>query len=315
MRKITATELMNRASPILFVGAPRSGTTITFEHFALHPDLAWISNYARIFPKFAPVNLLRRVLDNPLISLRGRKNQFGDLGWVNRYLPRPDESYEFWGAYACPDFAKSYLLNGSATEAEASDLREAMHKAQRYQGKSRITAKLTGPGRISYLHSIWPQMHVVHVIRDGLDVVRSLLNVGFWKNNGGYREPWWEGGLEDDELEAWRSRGSDPGELAAIQWRRIVETTRAEAQTLLAERYTELRYEHFLAHSVKEIERLYRHVYLPVEVVELPLLAPRNRTYDREWSPEYIMQLVECMQPVYSSLNYDIDARLAAATA
>ena len=98
------------AAPILFVGAPRSGTTACFEHFASHPNLAWVMNYARVLPGFPSINLLRRLLDNRFVSLLGKKNQFDDVAWFNRALPRPDEAYRFWNLHACENFDRRFLL-------------------------------------------------------------------------------------------------------------------------------------------------------------------------------------------------------------
>ncbi|MEM7220401.1 MAG: sulfotransferase [Pseudomonadota bacterium] len=292
-------------APILFVGAPRSGTTITFEQFASHPDLAWVTNYAKALPRVGAVNLVRRLVDNRFISLIGQKNQFNDAGWWNNYLPRPDESYPFWNAFACEGFDMGYLLGRDASTGEREALRSALEKVRRYQGRDRVTAKMTGPGRIQYLNSIWPDVYVVQVIRDGLGVVRSLLNVNFWKNRGGYEKPWWFGHDLEDELEVWRSEGSEPGALAALQWRHIIETSRREARELLGDRYIELKYESFLEDSVGGLRGLYEHVGLdPSHCDSIEALAARNKRYDDGWSDDYRESLIRWMEPVYSDLGY-----------
>jgi hypothetical protein len=290
--------------PILFVGAPRSGTTIIFEQYALHPDLAWVLNYARVFPRAPSVNLLRRVVDNRWLSLRGAKNQFGDLGLINKYLPRPDESYEFWTAHSNGEFARGYLLDQEATAQEASQLRQVVDATRRYQGRPRVTAKLTGPGRIGYLASVWPDVRIVHVIRDGLGVVKSLLNARFWKANGGFDKPWWSGGLQQTDLDCWDNHDRDPGVLAALQWRRIVETTRDEARRLNEGHYTEVRYEDFTTDPAAAIERVYRTTELDSECDPVIDLAPRNQKYQDDWDDAYRERLIECMQPLYGELGY-----------
>ena len=295
---------MSEPQPIFFIGAPRSGTTITFEQFASHPDLAWISNYSRAFPNFQPINLVRRVFDNPLFQIRGKKNQFGDAPFLNKYLPRPDESYEFWNTHGCVDFDLNYLLGETASEKERNALRNSLAKLQRYQGKSRVTAKLTGPGRIGYLNSVWPEMRVVHVIRNGLDVVRSLLNVPFWEKGGGFERPWWKGGLNPEELARWEDSGKDPAALAALQWRTIIERTREEAHELLGDRYVELRYESFLEDSKDQLESIYDSVGLDVELSELEVLEARNKNYGDNWNSEERRVLQSWMDPVFTDLGY-----------
>ncbi len=289
----------------MFVGAPRSGTTIVFEQFALHPDLAWVLNYARNAPRLPSINLLRRLVDNRWINLRGAKNQFGDLGLWNKYLPRPDESYELWTAHSNAQFARGYLLGQRATERERRQLRKVIEATRKYQGHPRITAKLTGPGRVRYLSSVWPETYIVNIIRDGLDVVKSLLNVAFWKSQGGLEQPWWSGGLTDSDLERWETWGRDPGVLAALQWRKIVETTREEASALAPDHYIELRYETFAADPAETISEVYRKVGLdPARDPDIHL-APRNQSYGDDWDDEYRQKLITCMQPTYTELGYD----------
>ena len=64
--------------PIIFVGAPRSGTTAIFESFSLHPDLAWLSNYSKVFPRLLITNAVRRLFDNSHWQIRGTKDQFSE---------------------------------------------------------------------------------------------------------------------------------------------------------------------------------------------------------------------------------------------
>ena len=51
--------------------------------------------------------------------------------------------------------------------------------------------------------------------------------------------------------------------LAAIQWRRTVEKTSTEARELEAGRFTELRYEDYVAQPLEEMERLRVRLGLP----------------------------------------------------
>ena len=291
-------------APIFFIGAPRSGTTVSFELFTAHPDLAWVTNYDAFFPRLPAVNLLRSVLDNRWINLRAFKNQWGQTSRLHNFLPRAAEAYPFWNAHGCANFSKSFLQGQAASKAEAESLTKALSKVRKYQFRPRVTTKMTGPGRISYLHSVWPQMFVVHVIRDGLDVARSLLNVGFWKERGGYEKLWWEGGVSNEEFDRWKKEGSEPGALAALQWRRIIETTREEAQKCLGDRYIELRYEQFRNDPLGTIKRVYEKVGLSPERAQLNPLQMRNKSYGQEWDDDYRQSLVKWMQPLYTELGY-----------
>src|SRR6478736_10488995 len=57
--------------PIIIFGSGRSGTTIISEIIFQHEDLAWHSNYQELFPKFAPINFMRRVFDNKMWRIIG----------------------------------------------------------------------------------------------------------------------------------------------------------------------------------------------------------------------------------------------------
>lgn len=295
--------------PIIVIGAPRSGTTIFFENFALHPDLAWISNYSKVFPNFPAINLLRQLVDNRYISFRGAKNQFNDQNLLGKYLPRPDESYEFWTAHSRADFASDYLMGVEASSGEALQLASMVEKTRKYQGRQRITAKLTGPGRLSYLNSVWPEARFIHVIRNGLEVVQSLLNVHFWKHNGGYERPWWTGGLSDQDTDCWMGHDKDPGILAAIQWMRIIETTRMEAAQLSGERYFEVKYEDFMSNPEGSIHALYQKVDLSLSSAPDIDFPRRNKQYSDQWSDEYRDKLIEVMQPTFGGLGYNFDKK------
>jgi len=250
-------------------------------------------------PRVSAVNLIRRLFDNRLISARGQKDQFKDAATGNKWLPRPDESYPFWNAYACEHFDKSYLLNQTATPAEQARLRKAISSVRKLQGKPHVTAKLTGPGRIKYLHSVWPDLKVVHVVRDGLDVVRSLL--------GGDHAPWWQGGLSMEDLQRWEQEGKHPAALAAMQWRTIIQTTRQEAKDCLGANYIEMKYEDFMADSIGQLSSVFEKFDLDREKANLQPLQVRNKSYAESWDSGEREELIKWLNPAYAELGYQAD--------
>ncbi len=249
--------------PVFFIGMPRSGTTLIFEHFARHQKLAWLSNYCEMWPGIPSLNLLRPLLDNRIIKIQGNKKQYGTVRFGNRYYPQPDEAYSFWDRYTTKNFSRSYLLNMKATEEAIFRTQVAVSSVIFYQRRKRFATKLTGPGRIHYLSSIFPDAKFVHIIRDVRSVVHSLLNVEFWKEKGGLNRPFWFGGLSRDKQDLWKKNNSDPALLAALQWSQIIECARKEANELLVDNYIEVRYEDFIAEQTKTMRLLYRHAELP----------------------------------------------------
>jgi omega-hydroxy-beta-dihydromenaquinone-9 sulfotransferase len=297
-------------SPIFVIGVPRSGTTIFFENFAEHKDLAWVSNYVRIFPRFPALNVLRNLFDNRYYKLKGKKKQYSKIHGFNKYLPRPDEAYNFWDYYSGTCFSKSYLNNEVPEIKNIAKLRNISRKIIRYQSRKRLSAKLTGPPRIRFLSQVFPKAIFIHLIRDGLAVIHSLLNVEFWKRGGGLEKPWWGNGLNDQYIDAWEKSGKDPGVLAAVQWKQIIETSREEAKDLKDSQYIEVKYEDFINEPNFTIHELYRKIMLSCndkisdhDDNEMPIKS-MNEKYKQHWNPTYIRELKEPMEPIYSGLGY-----------
>jgi hypothetical protein len=296
--------------PIFVIGVPRSGTTVFFEDFSSNLELAWMSNYSRMFPSFHAVNLLLPVFEHKFLKLRGRKNQYGTRSLFNKVLPRPDEAYEFWNRYAHPEFSSNYLLNTRATSRQIQSTRRAVRSLVRYQGKSRFSAKITGPSRIGFLSSIFPDAIFINIVRDGLAVTHSLLNISFWQKNGGLENPWWQGGLNENYVNHWK-KTKDPGILAALQWKQIIEHAREEATQLQANQYVEIRYEDYMKSRKTLLNTLFDDLDLstnPFPSQAAGTVEKYNKKYSEAWDSNYIEILIHAMQPLYSDLGYGNEA-------
>jgi omega-hydroxy-beta-dihydromenaquinone-9 sulfotransferase len=233
-------------SPIFFVGMPRSGTTLIFEAFAARRDVAWLSQHLARFPQAPALAFLSRLTEvSP--SMRRSVSRSDQLRpWLERLRVGPVEAYGFWERCCGEKFLFDYLLGVEATAPERACVRSRVAAILRYQGKPRFAAKITGPGRIGYLASIFPDARFVHVLRDGRAVVRSLMRVHFWREQGRMTEPAWRNGLTADDRADWERHGSSAMGLAAVQWRRVIQLTRAEAKVIAPERYAEIHYERFV---------------------------------------------------------------------
>jgi hypothetical protein len=232
--------------PIFFVGAPRSGTTVVFNVFAARPDLAWFSQHLARFPDWPSVTALTRLAD---LGRGFRKSiDRSDLrrGRFERLRVGPSEAYPVWERYCGERFVYDFMLGATATPGERDRVHRLIEKLQRYQGKQRFATKITGPARIGYLASIFPDAHFVHVIRDGRAVTSSLLRVHFWRDSWRERRLSWSGGVEEEDLDPWRDSDDFPLALAALQWAAIVSAARDEARELAPGHYVELRYEDFV---------------------------------------------------------------------
>ncbi len=300
-------KLASVMQPIFFVGMGRSGTTIMFEALAQHPDLAWPSNYCEWMPRYLIMNALVPLLDR--IGLRGHKKQYSHAIPGNRYLPQPDEAYEFWDYYSGENFSRSYLTDMKANPETVKQVRDAVARLTRWQGKSLFAAKLTGPGRISFLASIFPDARFIHIIRDGRSVVESLLRQRFWQEKDGLDKPFWEG-TPEHILQEWKASGRDGDVLTALQWRYVIQSIRTDAEKLSAKSYMEVRYEDFVREPIKTLKSIYHftNLKIPEEVIQAHENNSRSfKNMNEKWRDlgnERLDHITVAMQPVLQELGY-----------
>lgn len=288
----------------------RSGTTIIFELISRHPDLGWPTNYCASFPNKLWMNSIRRFHDNKLFCIEARKKQYGNVIKGNRFLAKPAEAYSFWNLYANVDFSYNSLTGQFVNKPTSFKLHNTLMKLLKYQGRKRLAAKFTGPPRLQFLHSIFPDAKFVHIIRDGRAVVHSLLNVDFWINKGGLERPYWLNFLSEDDIKIWEKNNKNSGVLAALEWKKEIDLTHKESKVLDDNQFIEIKYENFLANPHKELRNLFSFCELhDSQRAHLSLnkrenLKNMNYKYEKDWSTEYINKISDVMQPYLENYNY-----------
>lgn len=242
------------ARPVIIFGTGRSGTTIISDIIFQHEDLAWHSNYQELFPNIAAVNYLRRLFDNKYWRRIGMNTQ-NNKSLINYFCFRPIERYNFWEAITGPriDFSRDFLLNQTATPEEKSKMRNFFSKMVSYQKRKRLAFKITGPARMEYLMSVFPDAVFVNVVRDPVSTVRSWLEVS-WADQI-TDQLWWTGAYDEKELSKAKELSATPALFAAFQYKKIMETTEQEIKKMKPEIYT-VSYEEFVGNPKATISKL-----------------------------------------------------------
>lgn len=271
---------MRIEKPIIFIGTGRSGTTIISEIIMRHRDLAFPSNYQKKFFKYPKINLIRKAFDNKFWRIYGQKKQLNKVSILNKYIFKPTEAYKMWDYLTGDDidFSRSFLLNKKETNERISFIHGYFQKMIKYQNKKRLAFKITGPSRMEYLLSIFPDAYFIILKRKPIPIIGSFLKVDFWKNLG-FNKLWWTGAYSERE-ENWANENKDnPKLLAAFQVKKLHEVTKLECKKCNPN-YIEVNYEDFVKKPQEEIIRILDFVNLEVDVACLNYIE-ENRIYNR----------------------------------
>ncbi|HVJ98830.1 MAG TPA: sulfotransferase, partial [Acidimicrobiia bacterium] len=139
---------------------------------ATHPDVGWISNYAERWPTVLSINAF-----SPLYRAASDSSRW------RRLLPKPSEGQTVWDVI---DRGNGSIDGGplaaeAATEAIRVRARAFVVASLRHQRRTRYLNKNTqNAGRVGYLDALFPDCFIVHIIRNPIAVVESLLRVDWW---------------------------------------------------------------------------------------------------------------------------------------
>ena len=184
--------------PIFIIGAGRSGTTLLYKMFCMHPDIAWISNYVAKMPKLCHLSILNRFA---LKAKRLRRSVWfgkdsnayvtGRKYW-NRLFPMPVEGESVYTHCDIPAFpAHSWRIKSE----QILCIKQLFEKIRRYQGCKHFLSKRTANNRrLPQLLKAFPQAKFIYVVRDGRAVANSLINVKWWPDHQIW---WWDKKLQD----------------------------------------------------------------------------------------------------------------------
>lgn len=256
-----------------------------FELFSYHGCLGFLTNFDDRFPAIHCHGALRRLFDTPWWHVGDGPARHVMTTYLRKFVPRRTEAYRFWTQTTRADFYRSWLWDMRASAAAARRAQKAAASILKWQKKQCLATKFTGPGRIAFLRSLFPDARFVHVVREPLPQIGSLLRVGFWMRGEGARRLWWR----NDIPPAWEAylraaeRTRESAILAAAQWRAVVGGIRMEAEKLLPPAdYVEVSYESVVADARAAVRQLWQAMDLPLDaralarVAAYPIRAGRN---------------------------------------
>lgn len=234
--------------PMFFIGEGRSGTTIIFEAFAKHPNIAFLSNYTDKFfyPQFGFVHRL--------FKKYGKKPQYANNTFKNKFLPKTSEAYDTWNKLVGNKFSRTFMRDIKATKNDSKRVKNYINQVVKYQNKKYFSTKLTGPPRITFLNSIFNNSKFVNIIRDPRAVVASLLNVDFRKKKG-FKESFWKNTLTDYLYDKWVKYNKKSIALLALEWLAIYNQTKRKG-TKIENKLHNLKYENFVSDPILSFKKL-----------------------------------------------------------
>ena len=154
---------------------------------------------------------------------------------------------KFRSEYA-PFLAESWMGENEVDEIFRGFIANLLEPLRRHEGKARVAEK--SPNNVFYfahLHRIFPDATFLHMLRDGRDVVASLLTMR-WTTPAGAPVDY-----------------TRDARLAARYWARAVRAGRDFAQTAGGKRYREIRYEELVSRPEPCLRSLFTYLDEPWE--------------------------------------------------
>lgn len=257
--------------PLFIIGTGRCGSTIFYEMFARHPQLAWFSSY----PRLVRTLMLHRFY-NHKIWLHKSAMIAIDLPVVGKYIDRritTAENYRLWNSLypgfgtPCRDLVASDVTNPVKARMKSNVVKLLTPK------RNRLLAKITGWPRVGFLKEIFPDAKFIHIMRDGRAVANSVLQVPWW---WGWRGPsnWRWGELPDDMQREWEMSGKSFVVLAGLEWKILMEAFDKAKQTVSPKDFLDIKYEDICDNPTSVFRKV-------VEFSELEWSAEFEQSLDR----------------------------------
>lgn len=286
-------------NPVIFFGTGRSGTTLISNILMRHHDLGYPSNYHQRMPKNKYINYCRIFFESKLFQQIHRWS--GKSNVTKKLLFKPTEAYRMWD-YITGDnveFSKDFMLGVKANLDQKVFIQNYFTEMVSIQGKKRLAIKITGPSRLEYLLSIFPNAQFINIVRKPVPVISSFLKVEFWKNSN-QEEIWWDNGYSEAEKKWIKEHTKDEVLMTAFQLNKVLQTTKQELAQIQPN-YITVTYEDFLDNPQNESEKMLDFLNLDpskniTEYLEAKKIYNRQKD-DKDYFPE------EKLKEIYQVFN------------
>ncbi|WP_407332896.1 sulfotransferase family protein [Enterovibrio sp. 27052020O] len=249
------------SQPLIFVGPPRSGVTLISDLVFHHHDLCWLDNNFEKHPKSDWQHRLFRHASEWRNLAVNRSSLLSEM--AKQCSPVPSEAISFWDDATRDDidFDRGFLRGKHATPLEISTIKDVLEKRLILSRKAQLALRFTGPSRLCFLHSIFPDAKFVNVMRDPASTVHSMISSEQWEYQGRHLL-WWRGAYSLQELAQYDMLRDHAVAGTAFQLNKLMQTTKQEAQELDIDMIT-IHYEDFVKQPQDTIAQILSHAELP----------------------------------------------------
>ena len=160
-----------------------------------------------------------------------------------------------------PNFGREFLLSETAPPELRQTIRHYFAKLVVAQGRKRLAFKHTGPPKIGYLLSIFPDAVFINIRRSAIPTINSLLNTKFWRA-GGSQQLYWTGPYSSEEERWVNDNKNHPELITALQVKKVSWAEQTEIE-LHKPNILTVNYETFTIAPRREVERILDFCGLP----------------------------------------------------
>ncbi|KXF83554.1 sulfotransferase [Enterovibrio coralii] len=249
-------KLPSLKKPLIFVGPPCSGVSLISNIVLHHPELCWLDEN---FEKH-PTSNFQHKLFKYTSGWRAKANKFPAKSLrsaiANDFSPTPTEATLFWDSMTRDDvdFYRGFARGKHASPMEISEIKKVLSNRMVTAEKSRLALRFTGPARLCYLQSLFPDAKFVHVVRDPASTVNSLMSLEDWEFQG-KNMLWWRGTYSLQELAQYDLLRRHAVAGTAFQLNKLLQTTKQEIDELDLDLMT-VNYEDFVANPSQTLLNL-----------------------------------------------------------